>query len=163
MGIFFSADEIFRIGMDVELNGKAFYEAAMEQSETEDAKAMFKHLRDEEVSHYELFSKMRDELPPKAKTETVFDPDGQMSAYLKALADSRVFTNETEAAEVAKNCKTAAEVIRIAMGFEKDSVLMFQAMKEMTRSDLGKDKIDQLIESEKEHIATLSKLLKQQG
>ena len=161
MGIFFSADEIFRIGMDVELNGRAFYEAAVEQSESEEAKAMLKHLGDEEVAHYETFSKMREQLPPQAKTETVFDPDGQLSAYLKALADSRVFTNETQAAEVARGCKTAADVLRVALGFEKDSVLMFQAMKEMTRADLGKEKIDGLIRSEKDHISTLSKALEQ--
>ncbi|NOZ21883.1 MAG: rubrerythrin [Planctomycetes bacterium] len=159
MSIGFSADEVFKIGMEVELNGKAFYDAALGLCEDEEPKETIKHLRDEEGKHYASFAKMRDQLPPEAKAETVFDPDGQMAAYLKALADSRVFTSESQAADIARNCRSAREILQVALRFEKDSVLMFQALKEGTKPEWGQEKIDYLIGAEMEHIRKINALL----
>jgi rubrerythrin len=155
----FSADEIFKIGMEIELNGKTFYDTAAGACEDPDAKQVMEYLRDEEQKHYDSFSTMREALPEGAKTETVFDPDGQMGMYLKALADSRVFTSETQASDLAKTCNAPAEVFQVALRFEKDSVLLFQTMKEATKPEWGQDKIDLLIEAEKEHIRKISEAL----
>lgn len=163
MSIHFNADEIFQMGIQVELNGKAFYDAAGSMCEAEQTKAALKYLRDQEAEHYRIFSEMRDQLPAGAKSETVYDPDGQMSAYLKALADSRVFTNETQAAELAKNCESAADVLKVALRFEKDSVLMFEAMENLTPTHWGQEKIDGLISAEQGHIREISEMLAKLG
>lgn len=161
MGISFNADEVFRIGMDVEQNGQAFYEAAAEACPGDASRSMLTFLRDQEAEHYRVFSEMRDRLPPEAKSEAVYDPDGEMAAYLHAVAESRVFTNPEQAQAIARECKKAADVLKIALQFEKDSVLMFQALKEMTREDWGKDKIDGLIRAEKGHIRQIHRALAQ--
>ncbi|MEW6356490.1 MAG: hypothetical protein AB1696_09200 [Planctomycetota bacterium] len=163
MSIGFSADEVFKIGMEVELNGEAFYDAALELCKARETKKTIKYLRDEEQKHYATFALMRDQLPAAARAATVFDPDGQMAAYLKALADSRVFTNENQAADIARKCKSPEEVLQVALRFEKDSVLMFQAMKEGTKPEWGQDKIDLLVEAEKEHIRRINALLAKTG
>jgi len=163
MSTHFSADEIFRIGMEVELNGKDFYDAAASMCEARETKGTLEYLRDQEAEHYHVFSEMRDQLSAEAKAETVYDPDGQMSAYLRAIADSRVFTNQTEAAEAAKNCESAADVLRIALRFEKDSVLMFQAMKALVPEKWGQSKIDGLISAEQGHIREISDMLAELG
>jgi len=155
----FSADEIFKIGMEIELNGKAFYKAAAELCKDKEVRAVIEHLRDEEARHYDVFSGMREKLPESAKTETVFDPDDEMALYIKALADSRVFTNEKEAVNQAKSCKNPAEIFRIALGFEKDTILMFESMKKVTKAEWGQAKVDRLIEEEKEHIRKISAAL----
>lgn len=155
MSMSFSASEVFTVGMEVELSGRAFYDAAAAHCEAAGVKAVLTNLRDQEAAHYRTFSEMREALSGEAKAQTVYDPDGQMGAYLKALADSRVFTSKTQAAQVAERCKTAAEVLETALRFEKDSVLMFQAMKDVTREDWGRDKIDGLISAEKGHIRDL--------
>jgi rubrerythrin len=155
----FNADEIFRIGMEIELNGKAFYQAAVESSVDKEAKAIFEYLRDEEAKHYDIFSKMRGKLPEGAKAQTVFDPDDEMALYIKALADSRVFTTESEAARVAKSCKTPVEVLRAAFQFEKDTILLFESMKKVTKVEWGQEKIDDLIDEEKGHIRKISAIL----
>jgi len=152
----FNADEVFKIGMEVELNGRAFYQAAVDGCTDDGPKKVLEYLRDEEDKHYASFSKMRDELPEGARHDTVFDPDGEMALYLKALADSRVFTTETEAVEVAKACRTPRDVFQAALRFEKDSVLLFETMKETTKPEWGQDKIGLLIEAEKEHIRKIS-------
>ena len=158
MSIAFNADEVFQIGMEVELNGQAFYEAAAARSSEEQPKEVLLGLAEQEAVDHRVFSRMRGRLPAEAQPTAVYDPDGQMGSYLKALADSRVFTNATQAGDVAHNCETAVDVLDVALQFEKDSVLMFQAMKEMTRPDWGKDKIDGLIRAEEGHIRQISSM-----
>jgi rubrerythrin len=102
---------------------------------------------------------MRKSLPEGAKAETVFDPDDEMAQYIKALADSRVFTNESEAAKYAKACRSPAEVLRAALQFEKDTILLFEMMKKATKPEWGQAKIDDLIEEEKGHIRKISAML----
>lgn len=158
MSMAFNADEIFQIGMEVELNGQAFYEASAALCKDQGAKAMLTLLGEQEETHYRVFSRMRDQLPESAHPQSVYDPDGQMGSYLEALADSRVFTNETQAHDVAKSCQSPVDVLDVALRFEKDSVLMFQTMQEMTRDEWGKDKIDGLINAEQEHIRLISSM-----
>ena len=155
----FNANEIFRIGMEIELNGKTFYQTAAGACKDKDAKAVLEYLRDEEMKHYHTFSRLREDMPQGARTQTVFDPDGQLAMYLKALADTRIFTNETGASNVARKCKTTADVFKAALQFEKDSVLMFQAMKDMTRPEWGQEQIDLLIAAEQEHVRRISAAL----
>ena len=156
MGVHFNADEVFRIGMEVELNGKAFYDEASAVCDALELKVILEFLRDEEQKHYDAFGAMREKLPAGASEESVYDPEGEMGAYLKALADSRVFTSETQAAEAARSCETEEDILRMAVRFEKDSVLMFEAMKGLTKAEWGKEKIEWLIEQEKDHVRKVS-------
>jgi len=151
----FSADEIFRIGMEIELNGKAFYETAAALCKESSAKEVLEYLRDAEQQHYDAFSAMRDALPAAAKSETVFDPDGEAAMYLKALADSRIFTDMKQAVALAKKCKAPADVFEVALRFEKDSVVLFETMKQGTKPEWGQDKINFLIDAEKEHVVRI--------
>ena len=159
MSMQYNAGEVFQIGMDVELNGQAFYAAAAAGCKDADAEAMLERLGRQEEAHYKTFSRMREQLPEGADPAAVYDPDGQMQAYLHALADSRVFTSETEAAQVARDCASALDVLKVAMQFEKDSVLMFETMREMTRAEWGQEKIDGLIDAEKGHIRMISAMM----
>jgi len=159
MSLHFNADEVFRIGMEVELNGKAFYDEASKRCESDTLRPILELLRDEEQKHYEAFAAMREKLPTQAAEQTVFDPDGQMGAYLKALADSHVFTSATHAADLARQCENEIELLGLALQFEKDSVLMFQTMKELTRADLGQKQIEWLIGEEQEHVRKIAGVL----
>lgn len=156
MGIHFNADEVFKIGMEVELNGKVFYDEASRVCDSAKLRGILEVLRDQEQAHYETFSKMREDLPSEAAEENVYDPDGQAAAYLKALADSHVFTSETQAADLARQCKDESELLRVALRLEKDTVLMFGTMKDLTRAEWGKAHIDRLIAAEQEHVRQIA-------
>lgn len=155
----FNADEIFRIGMEIELNGRAFYQAAAETCVDKEAKSVLEFLRDEEGKHYGIFASMKKDLPAEAKDQTVFDPDNEMALYIKALADSRVFVNESEAAKLAKSCKAPLEVLRAALQFEKDTILLFEMMKKAARPEWGQAKIDGLMEEERGHIRKITSIM----
>ena len=156
MGIAFNADEIFEMGMDIEKNGKAYYNKAAELAKNPKIKEVFNYLADEEQKHWDTFKELRDALPPKSSLPTVSDPDGQEELYLDAIVKSRLFNSEREAEEAAMRVENELEALRAALAFEKDTILFFQTMKSMTREDLGRDKIELLIDEERKHVIRIS-------
>ena len=51
MGISFNADEVFEMGMDIEMNGEAYYRKAAELTEDPDIKKIFEELMAAENQH----------------------------------------------------------------------------------------------------------------
>lgn len=163
MPISFSADEVFEMGMDIERNGEAYYRKAAELVKDAKIKAVFTDLMEQEAVHYAVFKGLREKLPPRAALPTVADPDSEEYLYLDALVKSRLFGDVREAEAVAAKVGSAAEALRAALTFEKDTVLFFQSMKSMTDERLGKSEIDRLIEEEYRHIVRISGLIKELG
>lgn len=160
MSISFNADEVFEMGMDVERNGEAYYRKAAEKMDDPDVKEVMTFLADEENKHYKTFQELRDSLPAKSTTPSTQDPEDQESLYLDALVKSRLFNNQKEAERIAESVKGKVEALKTALTFEKDTILFFMHMKDMTREDLGRDKIDWLIEEEHKHVVKISSELK---
>ena len=84
MSIYFNANEIFQIGVQIETNGKLFYETAAKQAQGDAAKKLFQELALWENEHIELFEKLKLQLPEAAKKENLFDPDSELQIYIKA-------------------------------------------------------------------------------
>ena len=160
MSISFNADEVFEMGMDVEKNGEAYYRKAAERVDNPEVKEIMTFLADEEQKHFKTFRKLRESLPAKATTTVTQDPEDQEALYLDALVKSRLFNSEKEAERIASSVKGELEALKTALTFEKDTILFFMHMKEMTREDLGKDKIDMLIEEEHSHVVKISEIIR---
>lgn len=79
--------------------------------------------------------------------------------YLKVMADGYVFDVRTEPADLLTGQETAAEILRTAIGLEKDSIVFYLGIKEMVPARLGKEKIDHIIKEEMSHITGLSNKL----
>ena len=69
-----------------------------------------------EDEHEQIFIKMRSELTRDEKVMTTFDPEGESEAYLKSLADTRVFYEK----EIDTN--SLKEIFKNAITTEKDSI-----------------------------------------
>ncbi len=160
MGISFNADEVFEMGMDIEMNGEAYYRKAVELTEDPEIKKIFENLMIAEKQHYDTFKKLRENLPAKDTTPLVSDPDDQEYLYLDALVKSRLFNNVREAEEVVSKASGPIEALQGALTFEKDTILFFTEMKKRTREDLGKTEIDRLIAEEREHVIWISGMIK---
>jgi rubrerythrin len=156
MSISFNADEVFEMGMDVEKNGEAYYRKAAEKVDDPGVREVMNFLADEEQKHYQTFRKLRESLPAKSTTTVTQDPENQESLYLDALVKSRLFNSEKEAERIASSMEGEVEALKTALTFEKDTILFFMHMKDMTREDLGRDKIDMLIEEEHRHVVRIS-------
>jgi rubrerythrin len=156
MSIDFNADEIFQLGIQIETNGKQFYETVAKTTLDPSVKGLFSELSKWESEHQQLFEKLKRALPDSAKKETLFDPEGEQSLYLKTMAESHVFVKNKNIAGLASKCKTPEEALDLAIVFEKDSVVFFTTMKRVVPEHLGKDKVDLLINEEIKHICILT-------
>ena len=156
MSIYLNANEIFQIGVQIETNGKLFYETAANQAREEGAKKLFKELAFWENQHIDLFEKLRLQLPEAARKEDLFAPDSELQLYIKATADSHVFVKNKDIPGLVSSLKTPQEVLDFAITFEKDSVVFYTSMKQAIPEAFGKDRIDGLINEEIKHLSILN-------
>lgn len=157
MSFQFNAESIFEIGVQIEKNGKAFYQEAAKTTSDKTVSTLFAELADWENKHIELFERMKAELPEDMKEDTVFDPDNEMYSYLQAAADSHVFMKSDTVSDLIAECSSPSRALDLALEFEKDSVVYYTTIKKVVSDYLGKEKIDILIDEELKHIALLNK------
>ena len=155
MALNFNAREVFDMGVQIERNGKAFYEASAKKASNAAVRALFGELATWEAGHVRIFEKLRDTLSPKAGAAEVFDPDGDAQRYLQAAADSHVFLKNKNPEAIAAKCKDAMTALDMAVTFEKDSVVFYTTMKKVVPPNLGKSTIDRIIAEEIKHIGML--------
>ncbi|MCF8025314.1 MAG: ferritin family protein [Desulfobacteraceae bacterium] len=149
----FSADDIFKLAEEIEVNGEQFYRKAAEDVSAPQEKDMLSGLADMEKEHKRLFEQMRSEFKEKEKSQTVFDPEGEAENYLKALADIRVFFEKPIDTSSMKN------ILKAAIQAEKDSIVLYIGMKELVPEKYGRNRIENIIKEEMGHIRQLSREL----
>ena len=77
--------------------------------------------------------------------------------YLRAMADGHVFDVRHEPADKLTGSESAKEILRMAIGQEKDSIVFYTGLKEMISQAAGKQQIDRIIKEEMSHIAFLNR------
>ncbi len=157
MSVKFNADEIFAMAVQIERNGQAFYQKAADMQKDEAIRDYFLELVGMEKEHVATFQNMREQLSDAVDSMDLYDESGQ---YLAAMADGyRVEGSPKIMAELSGE-ETIEEILRLAIGLEKDAVLFYLGMKDVVPKDLGQDKVDWIIEEEKQHLVTLTAKLK---
>jgi len=153
----FNADEVFEMAEQIERNGARFYRAAAKK--IPEVSQVFSDLAAMEDEHEKTFAAMRSELSGTEVVPPVFDPDGQAQMYLRVMADEHVVNVKTDPVEQLAGKETPEEVLKMAIGLEKDSIAFYVGLKESVSSRAGKDKVEAIIKEEMGHIATLSQKL----
>src|SRR3990167_11010488 len=99
MGDIFSGSEIVEMAVQIEKNGRDFYNKVSASSNNKDVKKIFEHLSMQEERHIKIFEDMLSAVkkyePAEAYTDEYF-------GYMKALADEHIFTKEKKGDEIAK-------------------------------------------------------------
>lgn len=152
----FNAAEVFKIAVQIEENGKKFYEQSLSCIEDAGVKKLFEELAREEVEHKKKFQSILAELPKEATAPTVFDPENQQEMYIKMMADQHVFANSGSVDSKVCELRDMKDALRLAINFEKDSVIFFLSMQEATDSAKGKELISLLVKEEQQHLRRLS-------
>jgi len=164
MSIYFNADEIFEIAEQIERNGAKFYRQAAKGTQASQNQELLLNLAQMEDEHLETFAAMRADISKQGQitmVDPVFDPEGEAALYLQAMADGKVFNVDVEPSEVLTGKEAMEEVLQIAIGKEKDSVVFYVGMKEMVPEKFGKNRIGDIIKEEMSHIRLLSEELAQ--
>ena len=77
--------------------------------------------------------------------------------YLRAMADGHVFNVREDPSDKLTGNETMAEIIKLALGCEKDSIVFYLGLRDMVPAREGKDKVDAVIREEMGHISILNK------
>ena len=158
MSVEFSADEVFAMAEQIERNGARFYRKAADKAEGE-AKEILVRFALMEDEHERTFQTMRAELPEAARQPLVFDPEGDLGMYVKAMADGYVFNVREDPSTTLTGEETVEELFGMALGREKEAVVFYVGLKAAVPAEVGQDKIDRIIREELGHIGILSRQL----
>jgi len=158
MGIQFNADEAFGLAEQIERNGAAFYRKCAQIHPG--ASELLNKLAAMEDGHLKIFQGLHKDVGGRAAEATAADPDNQASMYLRAMAGGYVFDTRKNPSETITGKESLADIIKIAIGLEKDSIVFYLGLKDMVRKSAGKDKVDEIIREEMKHITWLSEQLK---
>ncbi len=160
MAIRYSADEVLEMALQIERNGARFYEQAAERAPDEHSRKLLLELAAMEKEHERTFASMREDLSEQERKEMVFDPDGELPLYLRAWADRNVFSVSADVAAQLRGARSMPEILQAAIGAEKDSVVFYTGLKRLVPARFGAGRLDQIIEEEMGHMATLGDLLR---
>ncbi|MBU2547341.1 MAG: ferritin family protein [Proteobacteria bacterium] len=159
----FNASEVFKIAIDIEENGLRFYEKAQAKTDDAEVKKIFAELAGEELKHKARFTELRNELPEAASQSQVWDPDNEMDQYLKMMADMHVFRTGADVDVQLDKVQGATEALKLAMQFEKDSIVFFAEIQNMAEGAESRDKIGVLVKEEQGHLRRLALQLRRLG
>lgn len=151
MGNIFAGSEIVEIGIQIEKNGRDFYNKLARQSKNTAASDIFKYLAGEEEKHIAIFQNI---LSKTDKYEPVGLDADQYFAYMSALATEYVFTQKDMGEEIAKKIKSDKEAVDMGIGFEKDSIIFYEGMKKAV-PDYDLKVVGELIAQEQAHLMQL--------
>jgi len=152
----FNANEVFQIAIDIEQNGKRFYEKAMDLCGNPELKKVFASLAQEEVEHLRRFTELKAQLPKAATGDTVWDPEHEMNQYLQMMADMHIFRSDLDVEGKLSRVKNPEDVLKLGIQFEKDSIVFYSSIQDATGEKKGREFIGQLVDEEKKHLKKLS-------
>ncbi|MGE5842155.1 MAG: ferritin-like domain-containing protein [Deltaproteobacteria bacterium] len=155
MAILFSARDILEAAVEKEKRRKAFYSTVCELSTNRDMKELFRFLTKEEEKHVAAFARIRDNLKAEARPVEYTE---DMQAYMDSVIDDRLYSH-VDSKEFVQQALTARNVLRLAIGFEKDAILYFREFLPYL-AEADAKVVENLIEQEKSHIRMLGELEK---
>lgn len=152
----FNAEEMFEMAIRIEENGARFYRKAAEGQSSAENREMLEKLAGMEDRHKQTFEKMKKSISEAEKEATVFDPQGESSQYLAAMADTHGGEGSPAAADALTGNESITEIINIAIGLEKESILFYIGLKDMVPPKLGREKLEKIISEERKHVIQLN-------
>ena len=153
----FNSEEVLEIACRVEENGARFYREAARRFDNKDAQEMFLGLARMEEDHEITFNNMRG--APGLLSEVLGDPEELVVSYLHAIAGGTVFPVDVDPLSFFVGSVGGKDVIKKAIGLEKDSIVFYQGIREMVPEGSGRAKVDAILREEMQHISILSDAL----
>jgi rubrerythrin len=150
----FNPQEILKIAIKVEEEGKNLYHILEEKAKDDQLKEMWRYLKEQEEVHRQIFQKMLERSGEYIVYE--FSP-GEHDAYLNAIASSYVFTQELIERKTKELFTSDLDAIEFGIYVEKESILTYSALKEYVLAD-KQPVLDKVISEEKKHLTQLMSL-----
>jgi rubrerythrin len=138
----FNAADVVELALELEKSGEVYYRKVAQKAESPEVKALFKEL---------------------AKTtwdQPLMTPESWQDymTYLQVTVQSAFFEGEDKALAAAEDVTSEQEAIRMAIGFEKETLLFFHDLRDMV-SEGDKATLGRIINEEKKHLRRLADML----
>lgn len=146
----YSISEVIEQAIQTERLGYQFYTAMAERfKDDNELKKLFGKLAAKELVHEKMFSELKE-------MSGGMEPEGweEASQYLRAIVESEFFLGKHKSLPDLKQVHTVEAAVNFAMGFEKETLLYFHAIRDVVKE---KDVVDEIINEEKSHIMWLSR------
>ncbi len=156
MGYGFNAGEVFKVAIQIEENGRKFYEDSQKNIESAEVRALFADLALQEIGHKRKFETLLAQIPPESKAPAVWDPENEIDQYVKMMADLHVFVSSAGVKDRVDGIRDAFDALKLAIEFEKDSVLFFLSIREAASGKNDREFINSLVKEEQEHLRRLT-------
>ncbi len=152
----FTAAEAINMALRIEENGEAFYKGLAAKFQDPAVKAVLEDLAVQERRHYHAFMKLSGYVmePP---THSVQEWE-EYTQYLQVAVDNALFAGPDKALALADSIADAKEALRMALGFEKDTLLFYYDLRELMR-EADRALVGEIIREEKAHVRRLAGLL----
>jgi rubrerythrin len=145
----FSLSEVIEEAVQTEKLGYQYYsEMSKKFSENIRLRELFDLLASKEQGHEKKFT----ELKEKASSEERVDWE-EVSKYLRAIVESEFFLGKGKSLPSMERIKTVADAVKLALGFEKQTLLFFHAIRDAVKE---KSVVDEIIAEERSHIVWLT-------
>ncbi|MHB8085109.1 MAG: ferritin-like domain-containing protein [Dehalococcoidia bacterium] len=150
MAEFFRSGELYRIAMQMERTGLAYYMAMAEQSKDISTRAVYEYLASAEKRHLKTFRKLWNKTGKSAPPESY---RGEYRKYIKALIKDTVFPSTAAAkSRAAKSGPSTA--LKTGIQSEKDSILFYTELLNLL-PDPEKEAVKKILAEEKRHLRRL--------
>ncbi|MFC1899716.1 ferritin family protein [Chloroflexota bacterium] len=152
MSLSYHGNELINIAIGIERRGIIFYDIMTRSTENAAAREIFQYLLDMEQEHVKIF---QDLFSASDKYEAPEIYSEEYEAYLEALVESAVFTDDLATSEMASQVDSDIKAIELSMSAERDSILFYYNMKEIMPRR-AQATVDKIITEEKSHLIQLS-------
>ncbi len=149
----FNFNEVLELAKDIEAKGKEFYQKHADRTDDQEAEQVFQRLASDEDDHYQRFEEIQKQFQEKTGEKDEYLKDPEVGSYLEALVEFSVFPADKHTGSI----NSLQEVLDLAIRAEKDSILLYNEMKENNKGET-RQVIEKLIEEEKNHLIDLLKL-----
>ncbi len=154
----FTAQEIIEIAIEIEKNGREFYQIMADSSKTVPLRNLFNYLSAEEDKHRQKFEEILKSAGGYQISDLYYATE--YMGYMKAIADERVFTKDISYIDLVRQLTSPKQAIDIAISFEKDSIIFLHELQDAV-DGIDKKIVQKLLNEERDHIRKLSQMRSQ--
>ena len=151
----YAGSEVLQMAIEIERKGKEFYQSVAQAHKEETIQDVFNFLIEEEVRHEKVFRGMLAQVEMNTE-HSVYDKT-DMILYFSSLVHRKVFPDTEEGMSLQKQISDPAVALRIALSLEKDSILFYSELLDVTHKK-DHSLINQIIAEERDHIKRILNL-----
>jgi len=150
----YQLEDIFKFAVDVEEQGKRFYDAGSQQAGRDEVKDLFAWLAKEEMKHAKKFLKFQKAYSRKGDSfKADARLDGLLNTYMRGMIFPDLANVKEDLARMDRN--PMLSLVRTAMGVETNSILFYEEMKSLLGEEETKDALSKIVREEQGHLVKL--------